>query len=214
MSSWTYVNGIITVYPMGRTAAETRYILETVLNHLPIVAGSEKCMQIDIVDLGSSSSCSCNEFGESYNRPDLNGEWARWGMFDGGHEYKLVLTGHLRDTVLDETYKSFMKWLVRLAKRCPISDILVEISGNDMYWNNISKLIRYDNLDNLYEHPSWCGDTGFDENGFPLTSNWCEYLMWDSANNSDLPLDIFVHKYYDESADKEYIRRLSYHKNN
>ena len=41
MSYWTHINGVIDVSPMGRTPAEQRYILETVLNHLPIVSGSE-----------------------------------------------------------------------------------------------------------------------------------------------------------------------------
>ena len=42
MSWWTYINGTITVSPMGRTQAEKRYILETVLDHLPLVTGSER----------------------------------------------------------------------------------------------------------------------------------------------------------------------------
>ena len=41
VSFWTYVNGTITVSPMGRTQAEKRYILDTVLEHLPLVTGSE-----------------------------------------------------------------------------------------------------------------------------------------------------------------------------
>lgn len=48
MSSWTYINGTITVRPMGRTQPEKRYILETVLNHLPRVTGSEGDMNIYI----------------------------------------------------------------------------------------------------------------------------------------------------------------------
>ena len=37
MSYWTYVNGTVIVSPMGRTQAEKRYILDTVLSHLPRV---------------------------------------------------------------------------------------------------------------------------------------------------------------------------------
>jgi hypothetical protein len=40
MSWWTYINGMIKVSPMGRTQAEKTYILQTVLDHLPIVTGS------------------------------------------------------------------------------------------------------------------------------------------------------------------------------
>ena len=46
MSSWTYINGTVTVCPMGRTQPEKRYILETVLNHLPRVTGSGGDMDV------------------------------------------------------------------------------------------------------------------------------------------------------------------------
>ncbi len=45
MSWWTYVNGTV-VHPMGRTQTEKRYILDTVLAHLPLVTGSEEDMNI------------------------------------------------------------------------------------------------------------------------------------------------------------------------
>ena len=49
--------------PMGRTQAEKRYILETVLEHLPIVTGSERDMNVHIVQkAGHDSSSSCDEF--------------------------------------------------------------------------------------------------------------------------------------------------------
>lgn len=65
MSSWTYIQGTITVSPIGRTQAEKRYILDTVLAHLPIVSGSEKDMDVYVIQKnGHNSSCSCDEFGE------------------------------------------------------------------------------------------------------------------------------------------------------
>lgn len=68
MSRWTYVHGTITVRPMGRTQAEKRYILETVLDHLPVVTGSEGDMDVYIVQpKGYESSSSCDEFGNSTN---------------------------------------------------------------------------------------------------------------------------------------------------
>lgn len=42
MSFWSYVHGTVTVQPLGRTQSEKRYILDTVLSHLPKVTGSEK----------------------------------------------------------------------------------------------------------------------------------------------------------------------------
>ena len=49
MSFWSCVKGISEGYPMGRTQAEMRYILETVLSHLPPVSGSEGNMKVHVV---------------------------------------------------------------------------------------------------------------------------------------------------------------------
>lgn len=49
MSFWSCVKGMIEAYPMGRTQAEMRYILETVLSHLPPVSGSEGNMKVHVV---------------------------------------------------------------------------------------------------------------------------------------------------------------------
>ena len=42
MSWWTYIHGTIVVSPTGRTQAEKRYVLDTVLDHLPRVTGFRK----------------------------------------------------------------------------------------------------------------------------------------------------------------------------
>ena len=53
---------------MGRTQAEKRYILDTVLEHLPLVTGSERDMNVYVIQKnGDSSSSSCDEFGEVTN---------------------------------------------------------------------------------------------------------------------------------------------------
>mgnify|MGYP007038472573 CR=1 FL=1 len=41
MSCWTEIRGTIKVEPFGRTQEEMEFILKTVLNHLPLVRGSE-----------------------------------------------------------------------------------------------------------------------------------------------------------------------------
>ena len=51
MSHWSYIQGVITVQPMGQTQPQKRYILETVLNHLPRVTGSEGDMDVYITQL-------------------------------------------------------------------------------------------------------------------------------------------------------------------
>lgn len=209
MSSWTYINGVIGVSPMGRTPAESRYILETVLDHLPIVWGSERCMAVDIIDMGSMSNSSHSEFGERYEKPNLDGTWKDFGGFDGGHNYKLVLTAHLRDTEFKETYYGLQKWLCRLAKRIHVKNVLVKVSG----WEHqeiIATSPDWNPYVDMFEHPSWSGE--LNDEGYPEDVNWCEYLMWDKAatnyGHTQYP-DMLLFKYYNNKEnDEEMLRRL------
>lgn len=213
MSSWVYINGTITAEPLGRTQAEKRYILETVLNHLPRVTGSEGDMDVYIIQKnGWNGSLSHDEFVERTNNlVDRYGNKS----FDRGwmrvqDEYILVVNAALRDREFDQTYKEFIKWLVRLCKRVMCEDILVEIKGYDK-----STVIKDRNIQNkayswqsvfdgLFENPSWC--KGDEE------PNWTEYLMWDRAKDSDYPM-MLAYKYFgDEENDKEVERRKAWRK--
>lgn len=176
MSWWTYVNGTITVSPMGRTQAEKRYILDTVLEHLPLVTGSEKDMNVYIIQKnGHNSSSSCDEFGYSTNNlTDSYGDKSRrHGWLRTQDEYILVINGSFRDRMFDQTLQEFNKWLCRLAKRISVEDVLVEIKGYD---ENI--LIRNTNdvYEKMFEDPSWSNEK---------SENWCEYLMWDYVRNEE-----------------------------
>ena len=197
MSYWTYINGTITVSPMGRTQAEKRYILETVLDHLPRVTGSERDMNVYIIQKnGYNSSSSHTEFGEW-------GGYRDWKTLstEVQDEYILVVNASLRDRKFSETYREFQNWLCRLAKRVDVEDVLVEIQAYEQ-----SVIIRNTNdaYGKMFEDPSWCNGTG--------EPTWCEYLMWDRAKDSDYPM-ILGYKYFaDEENDKEVERRLSYYK--
>lgn len=211
MSYWTYINGTITVCPMGRTQPEKRYILETVLNHLPRVTGSEGDMDVYIIQKnGYSNSCSCDEFGEvtnnlidRYGRKNRNRGWLQTQ-----DEYILVINGALRDREFEQTYKEFMKWFVRLCKRVGCKDVLIEIKGYDK-----STIIKNRNIqkekysfesvfDNLFEEPSWCNNS--------KEPNWCEFMIYDKAKNSDYPM-MLAYKYFnDKENDKEVERRMNY----
>lgn len=164
MSYWTYVNGVITVEPMGRTQHEKRYILETVLDHLPKVTGSERDMNINILEKesGAYSSCNCNEFGV----PRIDSRsWPKTYEC-----YMLIIDGAFRDRHFDETLKELNNFLNRLAKRVYVDDILVELHGFN-YGGYQKKLIISDAKPyrQMEEGPSWW-------NGEPA---WAEYLMWD-----------------------------------
>lgn len=174
VSFWTYINGTIIVSPMGITQLEKRYILETVLDHLPLVTGSEGGMNVYVIQKnGHNSSCSCDEFGyrtnnlvDSYGNKNRDRGWLRTQR-----EYILVVNASLRDRMFEDTLQEFNKWLCRLAKRVSVEDVLVEITGYD---KNI--LIRNDNdvYGSMFETPSWADED---------SENWCEYLMWQSASD-------------------------------
>lgn len=211
MSFWTYIQGTITVRPMGRTQPEKRYILETVLNHLPRVTGSEGDMDVYIIQKnGYNSSCSRDEFGEATNNLiDRHGNKSRkTGWLRTQDDYILVVNAALRDREFEETYREFMKWFVRLCKRVGCEDVLVEIKGYDK-----STVIKDRNIqrekysyksvfDGLFEDPSWCNDTG--------EVNWAEFMMWNRAKDSSYPM-MLAYKYFNnEENDKEVERRMNY----
>ena len=205
MSAWTYISGVITVSPMGRTQAEKRYILETVLDHLPVVSGSEADMYVHIVQkAGYDCSSSHNELGESmYQRKTANASW-RDRSFKTQSQYMLVVEASLRDRFFEQTLAEFNKWLVRLAKRVGMDGILVSVKGYNSKNYERKEYIFKDHkpYDAMFEAPSWNNETG--------EPNWCEYLMWDSAKNANYPMKL-MYKYYDDAEnDAEYERRIKY----
>ena len=163
MSFWTYIQGTITVRPMGRTQAEKRYILDTVLNHLPRVTGSEGDMSIYVIQKnGFNYSSSSDEFGEiTNNLIDHYGDKSRNGWLQIQDEYILVVNAALRDREFKQTFYEFMKWICRLGKRISIEDILIEIKGYNkstvIQDRNIQrKKHSYKNVfGELFEEPSW-----------------------------------------------------------
>ena len=198
MSYWTHITGTITVSPMGRTQAEKRYILETVLDHLPIVTGSEKDMNVHIVQkAGTNCSSSSDEFGMVTNnlKDDYGDRSRRRGLLHTQDEYILVVEGNFRDRFFNDTYREFIRWLCRLAKRVSVCNVLVNIDSDNKGNYVICENNRFHNpYAEMFECPSWCCN---EDN---KTSNWCEYLMWDSCN--DYYKDYYmpaklVNKYYD-----------------
>lgn len=173
MSSWTYVNGTINVTPMGRTQAEKRYILDTVLNHLPQVTGSEGDMEIHIIQKsGHNISSSRDEYGDKTNNliDRYNNKNRKGGWLNLQDEYILVVNGSLRDRELNDTVQEFNQFIWRLAKRIEVEDALVKICGYDK-----EKIItnKNDVLRNMFRDPSWMDKD---------STNWCEHLMWKDDN--------------------------------
>lgn len=132
MSYWTYINGTVEVLPFGATQHEREYVLKTTLDHLPIVSGSERDMEVDILPgRGYDEVSSCDEFGEVTN--NLRDRYGRRNRKNGGlylqSKYILIISASLRDREFDQTYREFIKWLCRLAKRILVENVLIKVEG-------------------------------------------------------------------------------------
>lgn len=197
MSAWTYISGVIDVSPMGRTQPEKRYILDSVLEHLPKVTGSEGNMTFHVVQKhGYNMSSSHNEFGEP-----VFDDFGRRTMTRQQSHYLIVLEASLRDRWYEDTLREFNKWLVRLAKRIGVDDILVRVSGYSKkdYSHRETIFKDAESYDKMFEKPSWVNDS--DE------PNWCEYLMWDRGIDSNYPMSLEFKYFNNSQNDAEYTRR-------
>ena len=187
MSYWAYVTGAITVSPIGRTQPELRYVLETVLEHLPKVTGSERDMHVHVVQKsGYNSRCNFNEFGE--NIPDVD--------YETQDDYMLILEASLRDRFFWDALVELNKFLNRLAKRVMVEDILVKLKGYDCDEHKTVIISDPKPYKQMFEGPSW----------FNGESSWAEYLLWDRAPDSNYPLKL-AHKYWDDPEIDDEIER-------
>ena len=202
MSAWTYIEGCIKVDVPGRTQHEIEYILKTVLDHLPRVTGSERDMVVYTNrEVGFNTSSSCDEFGfRTDNLVDMYGDKSRrHGWMRYNNNYYITVTGSLRDRYFDETYKEFMKWICRLSKRLSVTSILVRIKGikNGKY---VTKVIDDDEpFWQMYEWPSWANKEH--------EPAWWEYLMWDSAKGSFMPMKL-KYKYIEDEENDAMVEAL------
>ncbi len=207
MSRWAYVRGTITITPLGRTQAEKRYILDSVLDHLPRVTGSEGDMNVYVIQKnGHNCSYSCDEFGEhSNNLIGSYGQKTNRGWLNTQSQYIIIVDGSLRDRCFEDTKREFMKWICRLAKRVKVDTALVDISGCNENWEEANLLIREDSrFFDMFECPSWSIAAE------PNDVAWCEYLMWDPVKDSQYPLALAYKYYNDKDVDEEFEHRIKY----
>ena len=181
--------------------------METVLDHLPRVTGSEGDMDAYIIQKnGFDCGSSHTEFGEW-------GGYKNWKTLSTEiqSEYILVVNGSLRDRQFIQTFREFMKWIVRLGKRVGIEDVLVEIKDDvksTIIKNHpISNSHSYSTVfEGLFEDPSWYNR----KNGEHKEPNWCEFMMYDRAKDSSFPM-MLAYKYFaDPENDAEVERRMDY----
>lgn len=152
MSNWTYIRGLIELDVPGRTQAEMDYILQTVIDHLPKVTGSEGAMDIHIVRAYGHNSWQ--NFDEFYNRVE---------DFKTQSRYFLVLDGSLRDRYYEDTFKELNKFLNRLAKRLIVDSAYVRLNDIGINYNSYTFTNKNNCYGNMFEHEN----------------PWYDYLMWE-----------------------------------
>jgi len=140
VSSWTYVRGMISVDPIGETTAEKVFVVQTVLDHLPTVTGSEKNLFVYVTP-SVYYGLSCRE--------------------DSGYGYRsrrvaphflIIVEGDLRDREFNQTKAEVMRWICRLGKRLFITDICLTV--RDQCGRKVVLTDERPLLD-LYEGPHW-----------------------------------------------------------
>lgn len=149
MSNWTYVQGLIELDVPGRTQAEKNYILQTVIDHLPKVTGSEKPMNVYTIQTAGYDSWQ--NFDEFYDRVE---------DFKTQSRYFLVLDGNLRNRYYEDTFKELNKFLNRLGKRLMVDSVYV-------------RLYNYEHS-HIFTNENDCYGKMFDSE-----NPWYNYLMWE-----------------------------------
>lgn len=202
MSYWTHIMGVINVNPCGRTQHEMTYIVNTVLDHLPVVSGSERDMETFVnFDPDHNSSCTHDEFGmKTNNLKDKYGDRSiRTGWLNTSDEYYLTIYGNFRDRMFKETFLEFQRWMCRLAKRLLVIQGNVTITSDDHDPYHLVINPWKNPYNEMFEWPTW-GESDKEP-------AWYEYLMWESDRYTGLPVK-YMYKYYDnEEVDAEMERR-------
>lgn len=150
MSNWTYIRGLIELDVPGRTQAEKDYILQTVIDHLPKVTGSEGNMDIHTVRAYGHNMWS--------NRDELDNLSLD---FKTQSRYFLVLDGNLRNRYYEDTFKELNKFLNRLAKRIYIESMYINLLGI------FPQSHMFTNENDCYSRM------------FEQEDPWYDYLMWE-----------------------------------
>lgn len=164
MSAWTHVFGIAKVRPSGFGEHAREFVLKEVLDHLPPVTGSEGPMRVSIVepDPGHFDMASNHdEFGQHLDR-----------MRHEVTVYTIVLEGDLRDREFPQTEREMREWLLALARRIRMVDLMVRITGD---WEGKSVVLG-DNLlaelQDAFVEPSWRRDGFMMGMGFERCPDW------------------------------------------
>lgn len=115
MSSWTSIRGVIEVILYGNTQHENTFIVNSIVDSLPHITGSEQDMGVYVNQ----------EYGYdvSMTYPDLD------HITQFQSKYLITINGSLRDREFADTIAEFDRWICELAKQLLVNDAIVEIES-------------------------------------------------------------------------------------
>lgn len=124
MSEWAYINGSILVEIPGKTQEEKDKVVAALLKELPQINGSEGPMCVQALML------------EGYGEHP-NPKFVKVGLLDGPVKqdfYNIIVTGFLRDMLLDEAKNKLSNFLLHLSDRVSIKQMGIFCQGiNEAY---------------------------------------------------------------------------------
>lgn len=149
MSTCTHVLGTMEIDVYGCAQYECEYNLKKVLEHLPIVYGSEENMYItSFIKPGYGTVSSNTDEFDNFSNLAKNGKGK---LFEFQTRYILVLSGDLWDTTYEQTYRSIVKCIRKIIKNFFLVSMNINIyeefgkTGNiistfedDGYWWELS----------------------------------------------------------------------------
>jgi len=135
------------------------------------------------------------EFGQWSNLGDIGD----YGMFEMQTQYLLTLDAHLRDTVFEDTFRNFQKWLCRLAKRVSVLDLLIKIT-DDLDVAKTTIIQNAQPYEEMFEYP--LGSIG-NKDGEPA---WYEFLYWERMKDCSYPM-LLGYKYLNDPKNDNEIKR-------
>ena len=192
MSSWTYIFGSIEVSPIAYSEHAARFVLEEVLDHLPVVSGSEYDMDWSIEPVpGKNSWSSHDEFGQYYDQAfrysNHTHSYDRT-LYGTQHNFMIHLHGNFRDRLFEETLKEFTRWISRLSTRVLVEELLVKVYGNSKHNYDYKEFIFSDasKFEDNYRSPSYI-DSDFTTIGEFERLQDGRYLDFSTQYGQDVP---------------------------
>lgn len=159
MSNWTYVNGVIEVDTYARSTPEALYKVQTAINHLPRITGSEGDVEFYVnIKHGYCMSSNADEFGQFSNLYNNR----EWNSFETQSRIVITISDELRDRYFDETLKETTLMLSRLGRRLQILNCILAVKGFDIRQKKMKSFVFHD--------PAWLLD-------MPIT-DWTDNLLW------------------------------------